>query len=97
MAYTDTNKQIVSRIIENDVYGIISDLRQILDNHMVDNEAKKKLEELVRMIKFFDDTKQSEEVSIENKFRLSGMIDPTPEAVDHSIQFVATKYMKIMA
>ena len=101
MVFAESKKQLVGRVIAADTAGILEDLRQIMDNHIVDKAAKRKLEELMQKIKYFaeqdlfkDEVSHTEQVqsftSMQSRF--SGEIDPTPESLDPNIRFKATDY-----
>lgn len=101
MVFAESKKQLVGRVIAADTSGILEDLRQIMDNHIVDKAAKRKLEELMQKIKYFaeqdlfkDEVSHTEQVqsftSMQSRF--SGEIDPTPESLDPNIRFKATDY-----
>ena len=53
MAFTENKKQLIKRVIATDTFGMLEDLEQIMDNHMVDKNAKRQLEELQQKIKYF--------------------------------------------
>lgn len=73
-----------------------------MDNHIVDKDARRKLEELIQKIKYFGEQElfDSEEHHIEKmvcnepaiKGTFTGEIDPTPESIDPSIHFKASDY-----
>lgn len=101
MVFAENKKQLVGRVIAADTSGMLEDLRQIMDNHIVDKAAKRKLEELMQKIKYFaeqdlfkDEVSHTEQVqsftSMQSRF--SGEIDPTPESLDPNIRFKATDY-----
>ena len=101
MVFAESKKQLVGRVIAADTSGMLEDLRQIMDNHIVDKAAKRKLEELMQKIKYFaeqelfkDEVLHTEQVqsftSMQSRF--SGEIDPTPESLDPNIRFKATDY-----
>ena len=101
MVFAESKKQLVGRVIAADTSGMLEDLRQIMDNHIVDKVAKRKLEELMQKIKYFaeqdlfkDEVSHTEQVqsftSMQSRF--SGEIDPTPESLDPNIRFKATDY-----
>lgn len=101
MIFAESKKQLVGRVIAADTSGMLEDLRQIMDNHIVDKAAKRKLEELMQKIKYFaeqdlfkDEVSHTEQVqsftSMQSRF--SGEIDPTPESLDPNIRFKATDY-----
>ena len=101
MVFAESKKQLVGRVIATDTSGMLEDLRQIMDNHIVDKAAKRKLEELMQKIKYFaeqdlfkDEVSHTEQVqsftSMQSRF--SGEIDPTPESLDPNIRFKATDY-----
>ena len=101
MVFAESKKQLVGRVIAADTSGMLEDLRQIMDNHIVDKAAKRKLEELMQKIKYFaeqdlfkDEVSHTEQVqsftSMQSRF--SGEIDPTPESLDPNIRFKATDY-----
>ena len=103
MAYAENKKQLIKRVIAADTFGILGDLEQIMDNHMVDKAARKKLEELLQKIKYFgeQDLFKEEPISDEmvqpmyvprSQMGFTGEIDPTPESLDPSINFKATEY-----
>ncbi len=102
MAYAENKKQLIKRVIAADTIGILEDLGQIMDNHMVDKAARKKLEELQQKIRYFgeQDLFKEEPVSeevippvfIKRPIMMTGEIDPTPESLDPSINFKATEY-----
>ena len=101
MVFAESKKQLVGRVIAADTSGMLEDLRQIMDNHIVDKAAKRKLEELMQKIKYFaeedlfkEEVSHTEQVqsftSMQSRF--SGEIDPTPESLDPNIRFKATDY-----
>ena len=101
MVFAESKKQLVGRVIATDTSGMLEDLRQIMDNHIVDKAAKRKLEELMQKIKYFaeedlfkEEVSHTEQVqsftSMQSRF--SGEIDPTPESLDPNIRFKATDY-----
>jgi len=101
MVFAENKKQLVGRVIAADTSGMLEDLRQIMDNHIVYKAAKRKLEELMQKIKYFaeqdlfkDEVSHTEQVqsftSMQSRF--SGEIDPTPESLDPNIRFKATDY-----
>ncbi|MBQ9141929.1 MAG: hypothetical protein IJX63_09090 [Lachnospiraceae bacterium] len=102
MAYADSKKQLIGRVIASDTSGMLEDLRQIMDNHIVDGAAKRKLEELVQKIKYFteqdlfkDEVNHMEQTTDFMRvmpMRFTGEIDPTPESLDPNIRFKATDY-----
>ena len=102
MAYADSKKQLIGRVISSDTSGMLEDLRQIMDNHIVDGAAKRKLEELVQKIKYFteqdlfkDEVNHMEQTTDFMRvmpMRFTGEIDPTPESLDPNIRFKATDY-----
>lgn len=103
MAYAESKKQLIKRVIDSDTFGMIEDLEQIMDNHMVDKEARRKLEELQQKIKYFreqdlfkGETGREEAVkptyAPQGITEITGEIDPTPESLDPSINFKATEY-----
>lgn len=103
MAYAENKKQLIKRVIAADTFGILEDLGQIMDNHMVDKAARKKLEELLQKIKYFgeQDLFKEEQISDDmvqpmyvprSQMGFTGEIDPTPESLDPSINFKATEY-----
>lgn len=103
MAFVENKKQLIKRVIAADTSGMLEDLRQIMDNHMVDKAARKKLEELLQKIKYFgEDDLFKEEPTTESMMQpmympksqngFTGEIDPTPESIDPSINFKATEY-----
>ena len=102
MAFAENKKQLIKRVIESDTLGILEDLGQIMDNHMVEKNARKKLEELQQKIRYsgeqdlFKEEPISEEVIppvfINRPIMMTGEFDPTPESLDPSINFKATEY-----
>ena len=102
MAYADSKKQLIGRVIASDTSGMLEDLGQIMDNHIVDGAAKRKLEELVQKIKYFteqdlfkDEVNHMEQTTDFMRvmpMRFTGEIDPTPESLDPNIRFKATDY-----
>ena len=102
MAYADSKKQLIGRVIASDTSGMLEDLGQIMDNHIVDGAAKRKLEELVQKIKYFteqdlfkDEVNHMEQTTDFMRvmpMRFTGEIDPTPESLDPNICFKATDY-----
>ena len=101
MVFAESKKQLVGRVIAADTSGMLEDLKQIMDNHIVDKAAKRKIEELMQKIKYFveqdlfkDEVSHTEQVqsftSMQSRF--SGEIDPTPESLDPNIRFKATDY-----
>lgn len=102
MAFVENKKQLIKRVIESDTLGILEDLGQIMDNHMVEKNARKKLEELQQKIRYFgeQDLFKEEPISeevippvfINRPIMMTGEIDPTPESLDPSINFKATEY-----
>ena len=102
MVYADTKKQLIGRVISSDTSGILEDLGQIMDNHIVDNLARRKLEELMQKIKYFseqelfkDEVGQAESTLGATQivpYHFTGEIDPTPESLDPNIHFKATEY-----
>lgn len=103
MAYAESKKQLIKRVIVSDNIGMIEDLEQIMDNHMVDKEARRKLEELQQKIRYFreqdlfkGETGREEAVkptyAPQGITEFTGEIDPTPESLDPSINFKATEY-----
>lgn len=102
MAFVDSKKQLIKRVVASDTSGLLEDLEQIVNNHMMDKAAKRKLEELIQKIKFFEeqelfpDTVSPEQVQMTamhfTQPRISGEIDPTPESLDPNIRFKATDY-----
>jgi len=102
MAFADSKKQLVGRVIASDTSGMLEDLGQIMDNHIVDKSAKRKLEELMQKIRYFaeQDLFKNEESHTEQRAdfspvmpqRFTGEIDPTPESLDPNIRFKATDY-----
>ena len=82
---------------------MMEDLEQIMDNHMVDKEARRKLEELQQKIRYFKEqdlfkgeTSGKEVVqptyAPQSTAQFTGVIDPTPESLDPSINFKAIEY-----
>ena len=102
MAFVENKKQLIKRVIDADTLGILEDLGQIMDNHMVEKNARKKLEELQQKIRYFGEQDLfkeepiAEEVMpptfIKRPIMMTGEIDPTPESLDPSINFKATEY-----
>lgn len=103
MVYAENKKQLIKRVIAADTSGMLEDLGQIMDNHMVDKAARKKLEELMQKIKYFGECdlfkeEQSTEEVMQPMYMpktqmgFTGVIDPTPESLDPSINFKATEY-----
>lgn len=102
MAFTENKNQLIKRVIATDTFGMLEDLEQIMDNHMVESNAKRKLEELQQKIKYFGEQGLFEEEPtvdetippevIRKPFIMTGEIDPTPESLDPSINFKATEY-----
>lgn len=102
MAFAENKKQLIKRVIDADTLGILEDLGQIMDNHMVEKNARKKLEELQQKIRYFGEQDLfkeepiAEEVMpptfIKRPIMMTGEIDPTPESLDPSINFKATEY-----
>ena len=102
MVFAENKNQLVSRVITADTSGMLEDLGQIMDNHIVDKDARRKLEELIQKIKYFGEQElfDSEEHHIEKmvcnepaiKGTFTGEIDPTPESLDPSIHFKAADY-----
>jgi len=102
MVFAESKKQLVKRVIADDTSGMIEDLGQIMDNHIVDKSAKRKLEELIQKIKYFSEqdlfkdevshTEQTQPVAPQQISRFSGEIDPSPESLDPNIRFKATDY-----
>lgn len=103
MAYAGNKKELIKRVIAEDISGFLEDLGQIMDNHMVDKAAKKKLEELMQKIKYFREEdlfteEQKEEEVLQEAYAIkphrgfTGEIDPTPESLDPSIHFKATDF-----
>lgn len=102
MAYADSKKQLIGRVISSDTSGMLEDLGQIMDNHIVDGAAKRKLEELVQKIKYFTEQdlfkdevnhmEQTTDFMQVMPMRFTGEIDPTPESLDPNIRFKATDY-----
>ncbi|NLL93767.1 MAG: hypothetical protein GX225_06510 [Clostridiales bacterium] len=102
MAFAENKKQLIKRVITADTLGILEDLGQIMDNHMVEKNARKKLEELQQKIRYFGEQDLfkeepiAEEVMpptfIKRAIMMTGEIDPTPESLDPSINFKATEY-----
>ena len=101
MAFTENKKQLIKRVIATDTFGMLEDLEQIMDNHMVESNAKRKLEELQQKIKYFGEQDLFEEPIVDETippefirkpFIMTGEIDPTPESLDPSINFKATEY-----
>ena len=90
-------------MIASDTLGMMEDLEQIMDNHMVDKEARRKLEELQQKIRYFKEqdlfkgeTSGKEVVqptyAPQSTAQFTGVIDPTPESLDPSINFKAIEY-----
>ena len=103
MAYAESKKQLIKRVIASDTLGMIEDLEQIMDNHMVDKEARRKLEELQQKIRYFKEQdlfkgETSGEEVVQHTYapqstaQFTGVIDPTPESLDPSINFKAIEY-----
>lgn len=102
MAFAENKKQLIKRVIDADTLGILEDLGQIMDNHMVEKNARKKLEELQQRIRYFgeQDLFKEEPITeevipqafIKQPIMMTGEIDPTPESLDPSINFKATEY-----
>lgn len=102
MAFVENKKQLIKRVIDADTLGILEDLGQIMDNHMVEKNARKKIEELQQKIRYFGEQDLfkeepiAEEVMpptfIKRPIMMTGEIDPTPESLDPSINFKATEY-----
>ena len=102
MVFAESKKQLVGRVIAADTSGMLEDLRQIMDNHIVDKAAKRKLEELMQKIKYFAEqdlfrdevlhAEQAQSFTPMIQSRFSGEIDPTPESLDPNIRFKATDY-----
>lgn len=102
MAFAENKKQLIKRVIDADTLGILEDLGQIMDNHMVEKNARKKLEELQQRIRYFgeQDLFKEEHIAeevmpptfIKRPIMMTGEIDPTPESLDPSINFKATEY-----
>ena len=102
MAFVENKKQLIKRVIDADTLGILEDLGQIMDNHMVEKNARKKLEELQQRIRYFgeQDLFMEEPIAedvmpptfIKRPIMMTGEIDPTPESLDPSINFKATEY-----
>ena len=101
MVFAENKKQLVERVIAADTSGMLEDLGQIMDNHIVDKAAKRKLEELMQKIKYFaeqdlfkEEVSHTEQVQsfTPMQSRFSGEIDPTPESLDPNIRFKATDY-----
>ena len=102
MAFAENKKQLIKRVIDADTLGILEDLGQIMDNHMVEKNARKKLEELQQRIRYFGEQDLFKEESITEEvipqafikqpIMMTGEIDPTPESLDPSINFKATEY-----
>lgn len=102
MAFAENKKQLIKRVIDADTLGILEDLGQIMDNHMVEKNARKKLEELQQKIRYFgeQDLFMEEPIAedvmpptfIKRPIMMTGEIDPTPESLDPSINFKATEY-----
>ena len=102
MAFAENKKQLIKRVIDADTLGILEDLGQIMDNHMVEKNARKKLEELQQKIRYFgeQDLFKEEPIAedvmpptfIKRPIMMTGEIDPTPESLDPSINFKATEY-----
>ena len=102
MAFAENKKQLIKRVIDADTLGILEDLGQIMDNHMVEKNARKKLEELQQRIRYFgeQDLFKEEPIAedvmpptfIKRPIMMTGEIDPTPESLDPSINFKATEY-----
>lgn len=102
MAYAESKKQLVQRVIDTDTSGMLEDLGQIMDNHIVDGKAKRKLEELMQKIRYFAEQGLfKEEISHSEQMQpyipasqrqITGELDPTPESLDPNIRFKATDY-----
>lgn len=102
MAFAENKKQLIKRVIDADTLGILEDLGQIMDNHMVEKNARKKLEELQQRIRYFGEQDLFKEepivedvmppTFIKRPIMMTGEIDPTPESLDPSINFKATEY-----
>ena len=102
MVFADSKKQLVGRVIASDTSGMLEDLGQIMDNHIVDGAAKRKLEELMQKIKYFSEQdlfkdevnkrEQTEQFMHMCPTRFTGEIDPTPESLDPNIRFKASDY-----
>ena len=102
MAFAENKKQLIKRVIDADTLGILEDLGQIMDNHMVEKNARKKLEELQQRIRYFGEQELFKEefitedvmppTFIKQPIMMTGEIDPTPESLDPSINFKATEY-----
>lgn len=102
MAYAESKKQLVQRVIDTDTSGMLEDLGQIMDNHIVDGKAKRKLEELMQKIRYFAEQELfKEEMSHSEQMQpyipasqrqITGELDPTPESLDPNIRFKATDY-----
>ena len=102
MAFAENKKQLIKRVIDADTLGILEDLGQIMDNHMVEKNARKKLEELQQKIRYFgeQDLFKEEPIAedvmpptfIKRPIMMTGELDPTPESLDPSINFKATEY-----
>lgn len=102
MAYAESKKQLVQRVIDTDTSGMLEDLGQIMDNHIVDGKAKRKLEELMQKIRYFaeqglfkEEMSHSEQMHPympASQRQITGELDPTPESLDPNIRFKATDY-----
>ena len=102
MAFAENKKQLIKRVIDAATLGILEDLGQIMDNHMVEKNARKKLEELQQRSRYFgeQDLFKEEPIAedvmpptfIKRPIMMTGEIDPTPESLDPSINFKATEY-----
>lgn len=102
MAYAESKKQLVQRVIDTDTSGMLEDLGQIMDNHIVDGKAKRKLEELMQKIRYFaeqglfkEEISHSEQMQSHipvSQKKVTGELDPTPESLDPNIRFKATDY-----
>ena len=101
MVYAEDKKHLIKRVIDEDIIGMLEDLEQIMDNHMVDKEARKKLEELQQKIRYFGEQELFKEdhileetvsASYVSQSRFTGVLDPTPESLDPNINFKAAEY-----
>lgn len=102
MAYAESKKQLVQRVIDTDTSGMLEDLGQIMDNHIVDGKAKRKLEELMQKIRYFAEqglfkeekfySEQMQPYIPASQRQITGELDPTPESLDPNIRFKATDY-----
>lgn len=102
MAFAENKKQLIKRVIDADTFGILEDLGQIMDNHMVEKNARKKLEELQQKIRYFGEQGLFKEEPIAEEvmpptfnkrpIMMTGELDPTPESLDPSINFNAAEY-----